>query len=67
MWATAFVNIILYIPLALVIKGKLSVHGFRVRFWRKDDKMDVRQRTVNMLIMLRPYDSVFDSWIKRLQ
>ncbi|EJD04169.1 uncharacterized protein FOMMEDRAFT_155289 [Fomitiporia mediterranea MF3/22] len=32
MWATAFANIILYIPMALVIKGVFTVNGRRVRY-----------------------------------
>lgn len=47
MWATAFMNIILYIPLALVIKGKLSVQGRRIRFrWKDSDKSEVRNSIV---------------------
>lgn len=47
MWAAAFMNIILYIPLALVIKGKLSIEGRRVRFrWRDSDKAEIRNSIV---------------------
>lgn len=47
MWATAFMNIILYIPLALVIKGKLSVEGRRLRFrWKDSDKAEIRNSII---------------------
>lgn len=38
-------NILLYIPLALVIKGKLSVDGHKVRFrWKEADKTSTEIR-----------------------
>jgi len=45
MWTTAFVNIILYIPLALVIKGVVVVEGWRFKLADKRDRLDVRSRT----------------------
>ncbi|KAI5122571.1 hypothetical protein M0805_004788 [Coniferiporia weirii] len=38
MWATAFANIILYIPLSLVIKGIIIVDGNRVKIRSKKDR-----------------------------
>lgn len=40
-------NIILYIPLALVIKGKLSIEGrhWRLR-WKDGDKAEIRNSIV---------------------
>ncbi|KLO07591.1 hypothetical protein SCHPADRAFT_945165 [Schizopora paradoxa] len=47
MWTAAFMNIILYIPLALVIKGKLSIEGRRIRFRLRDsDKAEIRNSIV---------------------
>lgn len=46
MWVTAFVNIVLYIPLALVIKGVVTVNGYKMRITRKMDKIDVRSGSV---------------------
>lgn len=45
MWTTAFVNIILYIPLALVIKGVVVVEGWKFKLADKRDRLDVRSRT----------------------
>ena len=43
MWVTAFVNIILYVPLALVIEGKITVNGSKIHLRRKDEKSDIRK------------------------
>lgn len=44
MWTTAFVNIILYIPLALVIKGIVTVNGRTISVTKKEERMENASR-----------------------
>ncbi|KAL5495464.1 hypothetical protein ACEPAI_927 [Sanghuangporus weigelae] len=41
MWTTAFANIILYIPMALVIKGIITVNGWKVRYRRAKERKHI--------------------------
>ncbi|KAJ3491057.1 hypothetical protein NLI96_g991 [Meripilus lineatus] len=47
MWMAAFMNILLYIPITLVLKGFMTVSGWRVRFLSRSERRHVSQAAID--------------------
>lgn len=47
MWFTALLNIALYVPLALVLKGYIIIDGFKVRVPRRDERSHLNMTNSN--------------------
>ena len=47
MWMAAFMNILLYIPITLVLKGFMTVSGWRVKFLSRSERRHVSQAAID--------------------